>query len=322
MITLPAVRRIDYVEQNSTQAAQIITVSCSEIGLTDKNRILLTALYGISGGREVFSASYLTIATQLSKQKDLEMLDDPSEEDEKKFTLTQRIRRGLERLDKQQKELGITLIKWTRGGTRPDGTTYSSTFEIPFLKIVSDAYLAAHASPEYKDNPGKALEKAARAAAQGLLVNAKPIAPQPPKEKEQAPEKKVNGILTRAFNSILRLVTKTADNAIAVKLPEGMTKEQIRNFLSNLIAQLQALLSLYSDTATDTLLETQGGGPGGQGGECKKYVLHLDEKAALSEHDLGDEEALLDLPEGGSLESAESQILSGGGGITFDRAPP
>lgn len=250
--------RLAETKRNAAQITQAINILSSEFELTDRSRVTLLAMYGISGGREEFNASYLTIAIQLNKLENINTNSTPEEQSEKNLQHYQKIRRRLEQVKEQQEKLGITLMDWTPGGTLPDGTRYSSKFKLPIIEMALAVYDKAHKDPNYQKHPGQAIDRAARQIATEVLSKAKPAkTPQPP---EQDP----NQLAERKFLHTQETTESHLATAINLAIKAEWTHEEIRTKVDHLFSNLaklhqKALAHLDSLFEQDVSIETQGG---------------------------------------------------------------
>lgn len=250
--------RLNDAKRDAAQIVQAINILSSEFELTDRSRVTLLAMFGISGGREEFDASYLTIAIQLNKLENINITSTPEEQSEKNLKHYQMIRRRLEQVKEQQEKLGITLMNWTPGGTLPDGTRYSSKFKLPIIEMALAAYDQAHKDPEYRKHPGKAIDRAARQIANEVLSKAKPTKiPQPP---EQDP----NQLTRRKFLHMQETLESQLIDAINLAIKAGWTREEIREAIDQVVGNLaklhqKALAQLDSLFEQGVSIETQGG---------------------------------------------------------------
>lgn len=166
-------RQLNSPEQYAARITQALTILATEFGLKDNQRVTIQVLHGLAGGRKRFQASYETIRRQLKEaDRSTDFANEGNGEEES--NRNQEIRRRLKRIDARQKELGITLMEWTPGGMNPDGTHWSTEFCLPIIDMAEEVYTMAQRRPDFRKNPGKATEAAAREKAREVLRNATP----------------------------------------------------------------------------------------------------------------------------------------------------
>lgn len=196
-----------------------ISVLTSELGFSDKSKVLLIALVGLSEGNHTFNATYKTIYFHLRKY-DPKLKTDNGELPER---VRQIVRRYIEALRRDQENAGVVLVRITPG-RREKETRIPTAVELPLLDYLVEINQRAKAKGSYSKK-GKIIRE----------VEARKFAAELSGEDTPQPETK-QGSQREKHRKLLRKVKQTAGmlaSTIAELEAQDYTNEGIRKQLAH-----------------------------------------------------------------------------------------